>query len=144
MPPNREPFLFSALFIRKPYIQNMKRRINEAQLRDIVRESVKRVLKEGGDLCWTDEDGTRQTTATETWRGVPGTIFIWHGEWSDPEVWYDGEEINYWDLEDNAWEAYKYECEGEASEDEYENLPSSWFKNYLDNEYMPNAFGEGI
>lgn len=30
------------------------------------------------------------------WHGVPGARFIWHGEWADPEIEYNGRFINYW------------------------------------------------
>lgn len=38
-----------------------------------------------------------------TFRGVPGTKFIWHGEWSDPEIIYKGKSLNYWDVENGLW-----------------------------------------
>lgn len=122
--------------------------ISESMLKIMVKDAVKNVLKEdAGHLYWKDENGKSHTNSRETWRGVEGTIFVYHGDWSDPEVLYNDKDINYWDLENNAWEAYKYECEGdekEPSEQEFDNLPSSWFKDYLDNEYMPCAFGEGL
>lgn len=33
------------------------------------------------------------------WYGIPGIRMIWHGEWSDPELEYDGYVANYWDVE---------------------------------------------
>lgn len=47
-------------------------RLNERQLRQIVKESVKKA----GHLYWKDDDGTIHTNSKETWRGVPGTTFI--------------------------------------------------------------------
>lgn len=44
------------------------------------------------------------------WRGVEGVTMIWHGEWSDPELEYDGKVANYWDVENTMWERYKEEC----------------------------------
>lgn len=38
------------------------------------------------------------------WRGVPGVEMIWHGEWSDPELEYEGNRRNYWDVEDAMYE----------------------------------------
>lgn len=64
--------------------------------------------------------------------GIPGTVFIYHGEWSDPEVWYDGEEYNASMFEDTFWDMYKTECEEEGkepSEQEYDNLPTEWFED---------------
>lgn len=46
--------------------------------------------------------------------GVPGIKFIWHGEWSDPEVEYKGIRFDYYDLEDPLWDEYKSEMEEEG------------------------------
>lgn len=117
------------------------------QLKAIVKESLGKILSEGGNLYWKDDNGEAHTNSTDMWRGVKGTAYVWHGEWADPEVLYDGKEINCVDLEDNAWAFYKDECEGDGkqpSEQEFDNLPSEWFKDYLDNWYMPCAFGRGL
>lgn len=42
----------------------------------------------------------RELSGLPTWRGVEGTRYIWHGCWSDPEIYYDGYLFNYWDVED--------------------------------------------
>lgn len=44
------------------------------------------------------------------WRGVQGVTMIWHGEWSDPELEYEGNVANYWQIEDSMWESYKEVC----------------------------------
>ena len=111
----------------------------------IYAEVLRMINEDAGHLYWHDENGKAHTNSRETWRGVEGTIYVYHGDWSDPEVLYDDEEINYWDLEESAWDSYKCECEDngkEPSEQEFDNLPSSWFKEYLDYEYMPGRFGE--
>ena len=85
---------------------------NESRIRGIVRESIKRVLKEdAGHLYGHYDDDTPFTNSTETYRGVPGTTFISHGEWSDPEIWYDGVELNANDVEEGLWYTYKDVCE---------------------------------
>lgn len=101
-----------------------------------------------GHIFWTEEDENGNlevyTNSQDTWHGVEGSTFIWHGEWSDPEVYYDGELLNGSDLEDNAWAEYCYDCKEfgkEPSEDEYDNLPASWFKEYLDWSYIPGLKG---
>lgn len=38
------------------------------------------------------------------WCGVEGTRYIWHGEWADPEIYYDGYLFNYWDVMDGLSE----------------------------------------
>ena len=118
-------------------------RLTESDLHRVIKESVKRVLNEAGHLYWKDEEGVH-TNSNETWHGVEGTVFIWHGEWSDPEVLYDGEELNGSDLEDYAWAVYETECEEEGkkpTEEEYDNLPTEWFENTLD-DYMFGMFGD--
>lgn len=116
----------------------MRRRIrlNETDLRRMIVREIKRcVVNEGGHLYGHDDDGNVFTNSKDTWRGVPGTTFVWHGEWSDPEVFYDGEELNGSELEDYMWAEYTYECEDEGkkpTEQEYDNLPSDWFAEKLD------------
>lgn len=48
-------------------------------------------------------DGKRvlgEATENGDWHGVPGARFIWHGEWADPEIEYQGKLINYYDFAD--------------------------------------------
>lgn len=117
----------------------MKKVITESQLRQIVKESIKRVLKEGGNIYWKDEDCTPHTNSRETYRGVPGTIYVWHGEWADPTIIYKDQEINYWDIEDYMWDIYKEDCEenGEhPTEDGFEDWlagkGTGWIQGCLD------------
>lgn len=101
-------------------------------------------LSESGDLYGRYDDGTPFTNSKDKWHGVEGTTFISHGEWSDPEVWYDGEELNGTSLEDFVWAEYEYECEemGKTpSEQEYDKMPVQWFEEKLD-DYMYGMFGE--
>lgn len=119
-------------------------RLTESDLHRIIKELVNMVLKEAGHLYWKDEDGIAHTNSKEKWHGVEGTTFIYHGEWSDPEVWYDGEELNYNHLEDNVWAEYEYECKemgNKPSEEEYNRLPTQWFKDKLD-DYMFGMFAD--
>ena len=121
-------------------------RLTEGDLHRIIRKSVKRiirenklntrrmnrVIRESGDLYGHYDDGTPFTNSKKRFHGIPGTVFIYHGEWSDPEVWYDGEEYNASMFEDTFWDMYKTECEEEGkepSEQEYDNLPTEWFED---------------
>ena len=90
-----------------------KIRLTEEQLKSIVVESVKRVLKEENIAYGSDTPSMTGPSATgrETWRGVPGTRFIWHGEWADPEIEYKGHLINANDVDDYFYEVYKEEME---------------------------------
>jgi|SRR5574344_2370846 hypothetical protein len=40
------------------------------------------------------------------WYGIEGIEFIYHGEWSDPEICYKNHVINCHDIEDGMWEEY--------------------------------------
>lgn len=66
-------------------------RLTESDLHRIVSKTVKRVLKE---------------SSVPTYRGIPGTKFIWHGEWGSPEIIYKGESLYSDDVEDSFWTAY--------------------------------------
>lgn len=46
-----------------------------------------------------------------TWRGVPETIYRYHGEWSDPEVEWNGSLYNEWDLTEYLGEDFDYYCQ---------------------------------
>lgn len=45
-----------------------------------------------------------------TWCGVPGTIYRYHGDWSNPEVEYEGKLYNEWDLQEYIGEAFDEYC----------------------------------
>lgn len=51
--------------------------------------------------------------------GIEGVRMIWHGEWADAEVEYDGMVVNESVLVDGLWELYKEECaeDGVVAED---------------------------
>lgn len=39
--------------------------------------------------------------------GIPNTIFVYHGDWANPEIIYKGKSLNYYSVEDYFWEIYK-------------------------------------
>ena len=88
---------------------------NESILHRAIKESVKKVLREGGNLTWQDDEGRMHTNSKDTWYGVEGSTFVWHGEWSDPEIYfeYDGEQyvLNGNEAEDWLWYNFKEYCE---------------------------------
>ena len=109
-------------------------RLTENELKSLIKESVKTILNEGGHLTWND-DGRMKTNSKDTWYGVPGSTFVWHGEWSDPEIYfeYKGEQyvINGSEAEDWLWNNFKEYCQehginpDEHSDDEiYYNFAS--------------------
>lgn len=67
-----------------------------------------------------------RTNSSDTFYGAEGSSAVWHGEWSDPEIYfeYDGEQyvFNYYDVEDGLWYAFKEYCEDEGIDpDEHTN-----------------------
>lgn len=63
-----------------------------------------------------------------TWRGVPGTQFIWHGEWSDPEIIYNDISLNGNEIEDALWNNYVEDCK-ETGEKPTDDGYEEWIKN---------------
>ena len=122
-------------------------RLTESDLHRIVKESVKRVLrensriiKEGGNLYHKDEDGNVWTNSKETYRGVPGSTYISHGEWADPEVLWNGVELNANDIEECLWYSYKDDCE-ERGEKPTEQGYESWLEE-MGTEYIASQLDD--
>ena len=131
---------------KKKISENRKRLNTTERLTNRISESImrkmrlmnenKQYISEAGHLYGYDEDGTPFTNSTDTWRGVKGTTFISHGEWSDPEIWYKGKELNASDIEDGLWSWYQEEC-SENNEQPTEQGYEQWLEtqdlaSYLD------------
>ena len=101
-------------------------RLTEGDLHRIIGNTVKRVLKESrrrnrmiseaGHIYHKDEDGNVWTNSKDTYRGVPGSTYIYHGEWADPEIWWKGNELNAEDVEESLWQSYEDECSENGDE----------------------------
>lgn len=118
--------------------------VNESFIRDAIREGVLKVLNEmAGDYYRKDDDGEVHTDSKRTYRGIPGTIYIWHGDWADPTVLYKGKEYNATDVDDNLWANYKADCEAEGKEpdeNEFDDLPLEWFiENFKEYVYLADG-----
>ena len=48
--------------------------------------------------------------------GIEDINFIWHGEWSDPEIEYKGNFINYYTIKDSLYEIFLDELRNETNE----------------------------
>ena len=60
---------------------------------------------------------------------VPDVYFIWHGEWSDPEVMYQDKLFNLpMNVEDLLWANYEWDCEENGKETTQEG-----FAYYVEN-----------
>lgn len=110
-------------------------KLNESDLKNIIFRSIKKHINEGGHLYGIDSDDNIFTNSKETYRNVPGTTYIYHGEWSDPEVIYKGKELNANDIEDYLWSDFKDETgsDDESMFDEWvENQGIDYLKSVLD------------
>lgn len=74
------------------------------------------------------------------WRGVPGVKMIWHGEWADPELEYDGMTVNYYDVEESLYE-YAKEL-GINADDDYEF--NEWLQSNPDTVYNEISEFSGV
>lgn len=46
------------------------------------------------------------------WYGIKGIKFIWHGEWSDPEIEFRGKRCSCYIIEDTMWENWIHDDDG--------------------------------
>lgn len=46
---------------------------------------------------------------SKDWLGIKGATYIYHGDWADPEIQYDGMSLNYYDVEDGLLAEYREE-----------------------------------
>lgn len=115
--------------IREAIARNLNRprrnraRLAESKLRGMINEAVRAALNEGGNLFIQNDDGSITTNAKETYRGVKGSVFIDHGDWSDADIYWKGELLNVNKVEDGLWFEYERECRkkgNEATEDDFE------------------------
>ena len=62
------------------------------------------------------------------WHGIRGAKFIYHGDWADPEIVYKGVSLNYYDVDEAAYDVYKEEHpkSDDVSEREYVNEYEDW------------------
>ena len=68
-------------------------KLTESQLRKAIREAVEKRLNNK-----LNEDNNH-------FRGCKKIKMIWHGDWADPELMYNGHVANYWDIEDSIYNA---------------------------------------
>lgn len=66
----------------------------------------------------------------ELYRGCPGVKYIWHGEWADSELEYDGQLFSYYDVEDILWQ-YFLEDTGHTDTDSGDPKIEEEFNKYV-------------
>ena len=63
------------------------------------------------------------------WYGIEDVGFIWHGQWSDPEIEYKGKRINATVVENTMWERFNEYCEEQGK-------VADKYIDYFENFYM--------
>ena len=66
--------------------------------------------------------------ARDYWHGIRGARFVYHGDWGDPEIIYKGTSLDYYDVDEAAYDVYKDEHPrpADVSEDEYVGEYEKW------------------
>lgn len=52
----------------------------------------------------------------QMYRGIGDVYILWHGEWADPELEYNGMVANYHYVEDAMYSNFRYECEASRTD----------------------------
>lgn len=68
------------------------------------------------------------------WYGIPDIGFISHGQWSDPEIEYEGKRINATTIEEIMWERFNEECEEKFTDANYDEF-AAYMKDNAEDVY---------
>lgn len=68
------------------------------------------------------------------WYGIPCIGFIYHGDWADPEIEYDGEILNSCIVEDSMWSMYTEDCAEIGKESNIDEF-AIYMKEHADDVY---------
>lgn len=83
----------------------------------------------------------QESKKKKNWMGVPHSQFLYHGDWSDPEVYYKGFYFNYWDVIEGPLLDYREEHPEDKNEDGFDK----WFEekgaDYIENELYNMVYG---
>lgn len=71
------------------------------------------------------------------YRGNRGIEYVYHGEWADPDLIYDGYTFNYWDIEDALWEDFLERVE---DGDIGVSFDREFAENHADDDAVEDAF----
>ena len=68
----------------------------------------------------------------QMYRGISDVYILWHGEWADPELSYQGKVVNYWDVEETVIDWYREERQsmGLSVIDDYNEF-LKYFRNHI-------------
>jgi hypothetical protein len=87
-------------------------------------DNAKQIMQDYGQVNESVSSNRGRRLKESTFRGVPGTEFISHGSWNDPEITttFEGKTYvaNYWEVENSMYSYYKEEKEyAETHNDRY-------------------------
>ena len=68
------------------------------------------------------------------WYGIPNIGFIYHNDWTDPEIEYEGEILNSYIVEDSMWSIYTEDCEETGKEPNIDEF-ADYMKDNTDEVY---------
>ena len=85
--------------------------------------------------CLEDECAEQKPlNEAKTYNGIPNTVYVYHGDWADPEIYINGKAFNYYDVEDYLYGDYAESCEGEPTDEGF----AEWCKE--NGEDLCNSF----
>ena len=68
-----------------------------------------------------DDEPMDESKKDKGWFGIKNAKFIYHGDWNDPEVQYDGVSLNYYDIEDILLDEYREEHPEDKNDKGFDN-----------------------
>lgn len=99
------------------------------------RKRIKKLRKAGEQMSLF---GTGYAPATEPfWYGIPSVEFVWHGEWSDPEIYYRGRYYNATVAEEELYAIWRDQIEYGDTELDFDSWMKSVGGDYLKSDVLP-------
>ena len=135
-------------WIEDPDIEaSRKREIQEAQQRAL--EAEERAAKARKSKAATNRRLTQHPQQMELfgcgyaaaqkpfWYGIPNVQFIYHGEWSDPEIYYRGQYYNATVVEDELYAIWRDQIEYDETRYDFDEWMRKVGGDYLKQDVLP-------
>lgn len=84
------------------------------------------IVKDDEEIEVTASKKITASSDKQYFYGVPDVEFIWHNSWADPEISYQGELYNYFDLEEGLLNYYHEVCEETGIDDPNDEDFDKW------------------
>lgn len=75
--------------------------------------------------------GVKSAKELPNWYGIPDVKFIYHNNWSDPEVFYNGKRYNPVETENTMWINWLYDENGNFVREREDDMDG--FRSYMVN-----------